>query len=104
MAEVFDVYDAGRAHIGEIPISPQQRAQLHAGTTITITFHTPRMLAHTLGTRNGTFDVHEIDGRLIVSDPAQAKRYIELQLEVAHAMQQPKKWTDPDAESDSPIR
>ena len=105
MAEEFDVYDNAGAQIGAIPISLQQREQLHLGATVTIGWHTPRMLQHLLGgASNGAFDVSEIDGRLIVNDPEQVKRYIEMQLNIARAMQQPDKWTDPNAESDSPIR
>ena len=103
-AEVFDIYEASGAHIGEIPISPQQRTQLHAGGTITIMYHTPRMLQGMLGQNNGTFEVTEVNGQLIVSNADEAKRYIGMQLDIARAMKQPDKWTDPDAESDSPIR
>ena len=104
MAEIFDVYDQDHAQIGAIPISPQQREQLHAGSVITISFHTPRMLNQLLGARNGAFDVREINGRLVVTDSEQAKRYIELQADVGRAMKQPEKWTDPDAESNSSVR
>ena len=104
MAEVFDVYEANGAHIGEIPISAQQRAVLHAGGRITIDYHTPRMLREMLGARNGSFDVREIDGRLLVSDAEQVKCYIAMQIDIAHAMKQPENWIDPDAESDDPVR
>ena len=103
-ADVFWVYEANGAQIGEIPISPQQRAQLHAGGTVTIQYHTPRMLQGMLGQKNGSFEVTEVDGQLIVFNPDEAKRYITMQLDIARAMKQPDKWTDPDAESDSPIR
>ena len=104
MAESFDIYDPHLAHIGEIPISPQQRQQLHRGGTITLSYHTPRMLQGMLGQRNGQFDVIETDNRLIVSDVEQAKRFIELQADIARAMKQPDKWTDPDAKSDLTVR
>ena len=104
MAEQFDVYDASNALIGEIPISAQQRAVLHAGGTISISYHTPRMLREAIPQSNGTFDVFELDGRLFVSDVEQVKRYAAMQLDIARAMKQPEKWTDPDAKSDSPIR
>ena len=104
MVEVFDVYDANAAHIGEIPISQRDRKQLHKGGTITIQYHTPRMLREFLGPRNGQFEITEIDGRLIVNDGEQAKRYILLNADVERAMKQPDKWSDPDAESDSPVR
>ena len=104
MADIWTVYDPSGAEIGDIPISPQQFKQLQNDATITIMWHTPRMLAQALGSHNGTFEVHRIGSRLTVNDPEQARRYIELQLDIARAMKQPDKWTDPDAESDSPIR
>ena len=97
MADQFNVYEATGAHIGELPISPQQREQLHAGTTISIRYHTPRMLQGVLGQKNGSFEVMEVNGRLVVNDPDQAKRYIAMQIDIAHAMKQPDKWSDPDA-------
>ena len=103
MAEVFDVYD-NEALIGAIPISPQQRAQLQTGASITITYHTPRMLRQTIAARNGMFDVVVANNRLIVSNPEAVKQYIEMQLDIARAMKQPDKWTDPDAEGNNPIR
>ena len=104
MAESFDIYDPNLAHIGEISISPQQREQLHRGGTVTIAYHTPRMLRELVGVRNGQFDVIETDNHLIVTDVDTAKRFIELQIDIARAMKDPSKWTDPDAESDSPVR
>ena len=103
-AEVFWIYEATGAQIGEIPISPQQLKALHAGGTVTIQYHTPRMLQGMLGQKNGAFDVTEIDGQLIVSSAEAVKQYIELQAQIAKAMKQPDKWTDPDAESNSPVR
>ena len=104
MADMFDVYDIDGAQIGAIPISPQQRKQLHAGATINITYHTPRMLQGVLGQQNGSFELMEIDGKLVVNDPEQAKRYVAMQIDIARVMKQPDKWTDPDAESNNPIR
>ena len=104
MAETFDIYDPHLAHIGEIPISPQQREQLHRGGTITMSYHTPRMLRELIGIRNGQFDVIETDNHLIVTDVEEAKRFIELQTDIARAMKQPDKWVDPDAESNAPVR
>ena len=104
MADVFHIHEANGAQIGEIPISPQQLAQLHAGGTITISYHTPRMLQQVLGQRNGSFEVVEVDRQLVVSNPDEAKRYIAMQLDIARAMKEPEIWTDPDAESDNPVR
>ena len=104
MAEVFDVYEPGGAQIGGIPISPQSLKQVHAGGTVTIAFHTPRMLRGVLGQKNGSFEVMEVNGKLVVNDPDQAKQYIAMQLDIARMMKQPEKWTDPDAESDSSVR
>ena len=105
MAEMFDIYDATGAQIGAIPISAQQREQLHAGVGISIAYHTPRMLREALGIQNGNFEVREDDrGRLITDHIEQVKRYIILQSDIARAMKQPDKWTDPDAQSDSSIR
>ena len=105
LAELFDVYEANGAHIGAIPISPQQRAQLHRGATISMVYHTPRMLQQTLGSRNGVFEVSEADNkRLVVSDVEQVKRFILLQADIARAMADPSKWTDPDAKSNDAVR
>ena len=104
MAETFDIYDPHLAHIGEIPISPQQREQLHRGGTITMSYHTPRMLNVALGSRNGQFDLIETDNRLIATDVEEVKRYIMHNADVARLLKQPEKWIDPDAESDSPVR
>ena len=105
MADTFDIHDVDRMLIGEIPISPQQREQLHRGLCITIQYHTPRMLREILGPRNGQFEVQEGDDhRLIVNDVEQAKAFIILQLDIARAMKEPDKWIDPDAKSDAPIR
>ena len=104
MADTFDIYDPNLAHIGEIPISTRDRAQLHRGGTITIVYHTPRMLREMVAVRNGQFDVKEINDRLIVTDIEQAKCFIELQADVARAMKQPDKWIDPDAENNSSVR
>jgi len=79
MAELFDVYEATGALIGAVPISPLELDKLHNGQTITIMFHTPRMLRDKLGERNGVFEVLELDGKLFVTNPDDVKRYIELQ-------------------------
>jgi len=104
MAETFDVYEPTGALIGGIPISPQQRAQLHAGQTITIAFHTPRMLREAMPVASGSFEVTELEGKLIALNGEDVKRYIDMQAEIAKAMQDPSKWTDPDAKSDDPVR
>ena len=104
MAEVFDIYDMQGAHIGAIPISPRDRAQLHSGSPIIITYHTPRMLHAELGPRNGLFEVSEVDDKLIVNNVEEAKAYILLNADVERLMKQPNKWIDPDAKSDSPVR
>ena len=104
MAEIFDIYDPHLAHIGEIPISTRDRMQLHHGGTVTVIYHTPRMLRGMITPINGQFDIIETDNKLIVSDVEQAKRYILLNADVARAMKQPDKWIDPDAESNSPVR
>ena len=104
MAEIFDIYDPNLVHVGEIPISPRQREQLHRGGTITMSYHTPRMLREIIGVHNGQFDVIETDDRLIVSDVEQAKRVIELQTDIARALKQTEKWIDPDAKGNDPVR
>jgi hypothetical protein len=104
MAETFDVFEPTGALIGAIPISPQQRAQLHAGQTIIISFHTPRMLREAMPVASGQFEVTELEGKLIALNGDQVKRYIEMQGDIAKAMQDPRKWTDPDAKSDDPVR
>ena len=50
------------------------------------------------------FEVTEVDGQLIASNPEEAKRYITMQIDIARAMKQPDKWIDPDAESNSSVR
>ena len=67
-------------------------------------YHTPRMLQGMLGQKNGMFEVTEVDGQLIASNPEEAKRYITMQIDIARAMKQPDKWIDPDAESNSSVR
>jgi hypothetical protein len=104
MADVFDVYEANGTHIGELPISPEDLNLLHDGATITINFHTPRMLRQVLEIMNGSFELIEVDGKIITAQPEIVKRYITMQTDIARAMKEPNKWTDPDAESDAPIR
>jgi hypothetical protein len=104
MADVFDVYEANGAHIGALPISPQDLSVLHNGGTLTITFHTPRMLRQVLDIMNGSFQLIEVEGKIITAQPETVKRYIDMQADIARAMKQPEKWTDPDAESNAPIR
>jgi hypothetical protein len=97
MADQFDVYEASGAYIGAIPISPRDLSVLHNGGTITVTFHTPRMLRQVLDIMNGSFDLVEVDGKVISTHPELVKRYIEMQGNIARAMKQPEKWIDPDA-------
>jgi hypothetical protein len=104
MADQFDVYEAGGAQIGAVPISPQDLAVLHNGGTITITFHTPRMLRAVLEIMNGSFELIEVDGKIITAQPETAKRYIAMQTDIAKMMKQPETWTDPDAEGNPPVR
>ena len=104
MAETFDVYEPAGALIGAIPVSPRDRSVLHNGGTVTISFHTPRMLQQALGSHNGAFEVMETDGKLFTNNPEQVKQYIMLQTDIARAMKDRSKWSDPDAESDPPIR
>ena len=104
MAELFDVYEANGAQIGAVPISPRDLAVLHDGGTITVTFHTPRMLRQVLDIMNGSFDLIEVDGKIVTTQPETVKRYIEMQADIAKAMKDKSKWTDPDAESDPSVR
>jgi len=104
MAELFDVYESNGALIGAIPISPQQRNRLHAGSIITIMFHTPRMLREAIPIQGGQFDLVEDDGKILAADVETVKRYIEMQDAIAKAMRDPSKWIDPDAKSDPPVR
>jgi hypothetical protein len=104
MADVFDVYEAATsALIGAIPISPQDLGLLHNGATITINFHTPRMLRAAFDIRNGAFTVIEIDGKLFVSDAEAVKLYITLLSDIANARKDPSKWIS-DAEGNPPVR
>jgi hypothetical protein len=104
MAETFDVYEPNGAQIGAVPISPRDLSVLHNGGTITVTFHTPRMLRQVLDIMNGSFDLIEVDGKIVTTQPETVKRYIEMQADIAKAMKDKNKWSDPDAESDAPVR
>jgi len=95
MAELFDVHEATGALIGGIPISPQDLATLHRGETVTIQFHTPKMLREELGAHNGVFEIMELDGKLLVTNPDAVKEYIELQEAIGKLK---------NAQSDRPVR
>jgi hypothetical protein len=82
MAELFDVHEPTGALIGAIPISPQQRQQLHAGQPITVMFHTPRMLREKIAVRQGTFELMELEGKLFAPNGDAVREYIELQAEI----------------------
>ena len=101
---MVEIYDANLERIGEIPISLQQLEALYSGATVTVNYHRPRMLRELMPETSGSFEVREDGGKLIGNDPEQAKRYMTLQVDIAAAMKQPKKWIDPDAESNAPIR
>jgi hypothetical protein len=104
MAELFDVFEPTGALIGAIPLSAHMLRQLHGGQTVTIMFHTPRMLRDLMRPAAGSFEVTELKGKLVATNGEAVKQYIAMQAEIATSMKQAEKWSDPDAESNDPVR
>jgi hypothetical protein len=80
-----ELYDKENRCIGELPISPQQHEKLCAGETITVSFHTPRMLIAKIGACNGTLELSMVDGHLTTLHADQLERYRKLQAAIKEA-------------------
>jgi len=62
---MHDIYDRNGNLIASLPLSDQQAALLDKEGTLTVQYHTPQLLRHLLGDRNGTFDLHKDGGRIV---------------------------------------
>jgi len=71
-----DVYHVDGHLMHAIPISPKELDLLKQGVTITVTFHTPRMLHGVLGRQHGAFQL-SMDGEKIISSTVEDfQRYV----------------------------
>jgi len=77
------IYDAEGNELGSIPLTEQQQAVLAAGGSIDVLYHTPQLMRAALGTRSGSFSLHQDGDRLLTSTPAAAKDYTQLRAAVA---------------------
>jgi hypothetical protein len=78
-------YSMDGERLGDVPLSDNEIARLAAGETITVQWHTPRMLQDQLGTQSGSFSVERRGDRFVTSDAGSVKAYADLQARIAAA-------------------
>jgi len=77
------IYDVDGNELGSVPLTEKQQAVLDAGGSIDVLYHTPQLMHAALGTRNGSFSLHQDGDRLVTSTPAAVKDYTQLRAAVA---------------------
>ncbi len=84
------MYDVDGNELGSVPLTEKQQAVLDAGGSIDVLYHTPQLMRTALGTRSGSFSLHQDGDRLLTSTPAAAKDYTQLRAAVAAVKAQEK--------------
>ena len=80
-----DVYDSDGNLLGNVPLSENQQAALDKGGNVSVLYHTPQLLQHTLGRRSGSFMLYKDGERVVALTSSSVKEFIELQAAIKAA-------------------
>jgi hypothetical protein len=79
------IYDSDGNHLGFMPLSESQQKALDANGKVSVLYHTPQLLQHTLGRRSGSFMLYKEGERVIALTSSTAKEFLELQAAIKAA-------------------
>jgi hypothetical protein len=79
------VYDGEGNELGDVPMSETQQAALERGSNVSVLYHTPQLLQHTLGRRSGSFMLYKADDRVVALTSSAVKEFLELQAAIKAA-------------------
>lgn len=81
----MQVYDSDGNELGDVPLSEKQLAALDAGGKVSVLYHTPQLLQHTLGRRSGSFMLYKDDDRVVALTSNSVREFLELQASIKAA-------------------
>jgi hypothetical protein len=79
------VYDSDGNELGDVPLSDNQQRALNAGGKVSVLYHTPQLLQHTLGRRSGSFMLYKDDDRVVALTSSAVKEFLDLQTAIKAA-------------------
>lgn len=82
---LFDIYHEDGSKLGAMALSEKSQGLLDEGESVTVLYHTPRMLQDQLGNKNGAFGLRKDGDRIVTDSPAQVGEFLALQTAIAAA-------------------
>jgi hypothetical protein len=79
------IYDADGNELGKMPLTDKQQAALDAGGKVSVLYHTPQLLQHTLGNHSGSFMLYKEGDRVVALTSSSVKEFFGLQAAIKAA-------------------
>ena len=81
----MQVYDSNGNELGDVPLSETQQTVLERNGKISVLYHTPQLLQHTLGRRSGSFMLYKEGERVVALTSSSVKEFLDIQAAVKAA-------------------